>query len=152
MRLRTGESTLIFSGGFPLQATPCPSFPLKPYPTYGFQGENVSQGIYGGHKVISRLWNREKTTGKEYRLIGLPRDKRKIEDLMRVSGKIVHISTGYDYMITKEQEPMENKKKYVVKELPNHPQKIEDLLNQMYQAGFEVLHMNDYSATFVSKD
>lgn len=102
--------------------------------------------------MISKLWNKPPSTEKEYRLIGLPRDKRKIEKLMQNTGEIIHINTGYDYMITRRCDPMENKKKYVVRELPNSPQKIEDLLNEMYGQGYEVLHMNDYSSTFVIRN
>ncbi len=38
--------------------------------------------------------------------------------------------------------------KFIVKELPNNKQRIEDMLNAMFYVGYKIAHMNDYSVVF----
>lgn len=114
--------------------------PLSTYPTLT---------MYEANKTAYR-GNME----REYRCKSLPRDKEQIQKLMSEmtrNKKIIHINTAYDYMILRECGAMKNKKTYVVKELPNSSNKIEELLNKMHNIGYELLHMNDYSCTFIKK-
>ena len=89
-----------------------------------------------------------------YRIKILPRDYRKIE--MRLSeisqkNEIIRINSDLSYCIIQVQERknMEEKKKYIVKQMPNNISKIEDLFNSMDQEQYKPIFVTDYSVIFV---
>lgn len=88
---------------------------------------------------------------KQYIVSVLPRSYRGIEDLLtkHKQYKIIHFGKSLDFMIMEYtgERTMENKR-FIVKEMPNNPQKIENLVNEMFDNGFKVSHMNDYSIVF----
>lgn len=90
-----------------------------------------------------------------YKLKILPRDFSQLESqLAEISQKydLIRINSDMDYCIIQENKFMKEMKHFVVKELPNSQPKIELLLNEMYENGYDVKFINDYSVIFTEID
>lgn len=87
----------------------------------------------------------------KYIVLILPRSYQGIEDILSKykDYSLIYFSKSLDFTIMEltGETKMEDKR-FIVKEMPNSPQKIENLLNEMFGKGFKVSHMNDYSIVF----
>lgn len=93
---------------------------------------------------------------RRYRVEGLPRDYSQVEIFLRdrsFNNEVIYISTAFDFIVLEEKQKMDTKKrKFIVRETPNSSKKLEILLNEYADNGFQILHMNDYSVVFVRDD
>jgi hypothetical protein len=108
-------------------------------------------------KLLSNRKNKNKPE-QMYLVRPLPGDRTKLQKILSKYTKLGFIpesfQTDYQYVVLRrnnnmEKTEQEQEQKYKVLELPNNCKGIEQLLNNQWNLGFELLCKNDYSATFV---
>jgi len=92
-----------------------------------------------------------------YKIVNLPFNYRTAEKVIKenlMNFNILHSNADLNYLIlTRRDKPMNNDNlHYVVKEMPNSPSKIQDMLNQQRENGYVAIFVNDYSVIFEKED